>query len=112
MGYRSQVAIAFTDHAVRLLNAITEHEPNLAEMVSTAELSTINESEDERGGKLFWDYVKWFDEYDDVLVMENLLQYLPDEDFHFLRLGEETNDIEERGCYYESDMYVSRTITW
>ncbi len=112
MGYRSTVAIAFTDHAVRLLDAIAGHIPELAELIAEAERQTINDCEDDKGGKLYWDYIKWYDGYNPISALEQFLCCIPDEDFHFLRLGEEPADIEERGGFYESEMYVNRSIEW
>ena len=111
MGYRSEVAIAFTDHAVRLLNAIMEHESAMRTLVGECE-NTINMNEEDKGGKLHWCDIKWYEGYPEIDRMESLLQQIPDEDYHFIRLGEESHDIEERGGFYGSDMYVQRAIAW
>jgi len=112
MGYRSEVAIAFTDGAVRLLNAIIEHEPSLAKLVEDANYSDINENPDDLGGKLHWDYIKWYEDYEEIMVMETILTQIPDDDYHLIRLGEETSDIDERGHFFSSDMHVQRAIAW
>ena len=110
MGYRSEVAIALTDDAVRLLEAVMEHEPKLKEMVEEAQ-STINEFEDDKGGRLYWEHTRWCDSYEEIVAMEAILCTVPDEDYHFIRLGDDINDIEDRG-YFDSDMYVQRSISW
>ncbi len=111
MGYRSEVAIALTDPAVRLLNAIMEHEPEIRSLIGDSQ-QTINTSEEDRGGKLYWDYIKWYEDFQEISMIHRLLEFIPDEDFHFIRIGEDSTDIEERGCFYDSDMSVQRSISW
>ena len=110
MGYRSEVAIALRDDAVRLLAAVMEHESDLKGMIESAQ-STINESEDDKGGRLYWDYIKWFDDYKGVAALDLILCTIPDEDFHFIRIGEENSDVEEHG-HFCSDMHIQRSIVW
>ena len=41
-----------------------------------------------------------------------MLQNIDEEEWLLTRVGEETNDIEQTGAYWDSDVYVSRKIEW
>ena len=43
-------------------------------------------------------------------LMEMLDAYGLDDFYGFIRIGEETDDIEQRGVPYEYDMYINRSI--
>ena len=110
MGYRSEVAIQFSDDAVRLLYAVAEHRGELKELLEEAE-TTIDLEADDISGKLHWDYIKWYDGFPCVDAVETIMMTIPDEDFHFIRIGEEADDITQRG-YGDGEMYVQRSIVW
>ena len=119
MGYRSDVAyvIGFPDS--RRLNEFIavvmavggEHKVNaLKECDIDRENNRIN---------FFQDSVKWYDSYEDVQGHEGLLEFAveqnPDENgWVFIRIGEETGDIEERQDGNIDNLWdclrVSRTI--
>ena len=117
MGYRSEVAIGLTDNASRLLEAIAKHDQDLRELCEGSE-GTIVFNDDcpdpatDRGGVLYWDYVKWDDFYPDVGAIEEFLAILQDEQYRFVRLGENTDDSEERGYYHDCEIYINRSISW
>ena len=110
MGYRSEVAIQLSDDAARLLYAVAEHRGELKELLEEAE-TTIDLQSDDIGGKLYWDHVKWYDGFPCVDAVETMMMTIPDEDFHFIKIGEDTEDITQHGCLY-GDMYVQRCIVW
>ena len=112
MGYRSEVALALTDDAVRLLEAIAEENQEVKQLIDDAGANTISENEEDKGGILHWDYIKWYDSYQEIFIIEKLLQTIPDEDFMFIRLGEESDDNVQEGAYYESGLYIQRAISW
>ena len=124
MGYRSQVCIGMTDDAARLFRTMLEHIPDYHEIHSL-----IKDSETARHAhpwgtrhktpnvdcdtKMYWDYVKWYEGYECVDFIETFLtDCIPEEDFRFVRVGEETDDVEERGEYYDSDIHIHRSISW
>ena len=56
--------------------------------------------------------MKWYDSYTEVQQMETFLyNLLEDDTYLFLRIGEETDDMETQGHYWESDMYIQRSIS-
>lgn len=85
MGYRSQVAIV-TKNTVEWPEDV---EKVLDEM---GMVDTISDT------KYFYSsYLKWYEEYADVQLVIKWLETLDDEDYAFLRIGEDSADIEEHG---------------
>ena len=42
---------------------------------------------------------KWYDEFDEIAFVGEFMDNLPHEDFLFIRIGEDYDDIETRGSY-------------
>ena len=116
MGYRSEVAIALTSEAANKLFVLQEFCPELKELINDAdETSHFDKQSIDRGfdTKLYWNHIKWYDTYTEIQQMETFLYQIleDDEAFLFLRIGEETDDMESRGHFWESDMYIQRSIS-
>ena len=124
MGYRSEVCIGMTDDASRLFRTILEHLPenhearSLVKDAKTARHSHPWEDQHKTPNvdcedKLYWDYIKWYEGYECVDFIETFLaDCVPEEDYRFVRIGEETDDVEERGEYWDAEIHVQRTISW
>ena len=113
MGYRSEVAIALTDDATRLLKAIEEHadfDGLLAEAEGTYPKHLDPEADN--GCKLYWDHLKWYDGYGAIDALNNFMDVIPDEDFLFVRSGEDLEDNEEKGDFYDSEIYITKSLQW
>ena len=122
MGYRSEVCIALTDNATRLLKAIIQHLPEQREALSLLEEDVatfiditpadILNSDFDCDSKIYFESVKWYDNHECVSFIQDFLQQLDEEDYLFTRLGEETDDMEQTGGYWDSDVRISRVIQW
>ena len=124
MGYRSEVCIGLTDDAARLFRTILDHLPEhheLRQLVKDAHTSRNHhpwgeehKTEDKDcEDKLYWDGVKWYDGFEDVDFIEAFItDCIPEEDYKFVRIGEETDDVDERGDYWDAEIYVQRSISW
>ena len=105
MGYYSDVALCLTKNGMDQLKiALAEAEKNnpdnfaVIKMLIGGEPSKIDEGS---GSVVFlWDGEKWYDEFDEVAFVGKLMDNLPHEDFLFIRLGEDYDDIETRGSYW------------
>ena len=106
MGYRSEVALALDVYASSTLEALANVSEEVRTLLSDADTATKTED----GHRYLWSWVKWYDMYKEVQLIDELLCILPCESYGFIRLGEETDDIEHRGSPCEFDMYVSRSI--
>ena len=60
--------------------------------------------------KFKWEYQKWYVSFPDVFAMTRFMNNIDDENYRFLRIGEEPQDIEEEGYLDCEGMYISRYI--
>lgn len=66
---------------------------------------------------LIWEWVKWYNDFEDVAkveeIMNELYDYHEDEDgygYKFLRLGEEDTDIDDATNNYAVELWMRREI--
>ena len=119
MGYYSDVALCLTKNGMdQLKTALAEAERNnpdsfaAIKMLIGGEPSKIDEGS---GSAVFlWEGEKWYAEFDEVAFVAKLTDSLPDQDFRFIRIGEDYDDIETRGsfCGKPFGMYVERKIAF
>ena len=117
MGYYSDVALCLTKNGMDQLKiALAEAERNnpdsfaAIKMLIGGEPSKIDEGS---GSAVFlWEGEKWYAEFDEVAFVAKLTDSLPDQDFRFIRLGEDYDDIETRGSFRGKPFgtYVERKI--
>ncbi|WP_165075992.1 MULTISPECIES: hypothetical protein [unclassified Desulfovibrio] len=123
MGYRSDVGLALTRHGVETLeNRLAS--PELGEGVRKRVREFFDyadkHAKDEESGHeaWYWDYLKWYDDdpahFPEVDFIEKLMSELPYEDFRFIRIGEDYDDTELRGGFWENpfDMELGRYISF
>ncbi|QTO39592.1 hypothetical protein [Desulfovibrio desulfuricans] len=104
MGYYSNVALCLTKNGMdQLKTALAEAEKNnpgnfaAIKMLIGGEPSKIDEGS---GSVVFlWEGEKWYDEFDEIAFVGEFMNNLPHEDFLFIRIGEDYDDIETRGSY-------------
>ena len=122
MGYRSDVCIGLTDAATRLFKTMLDHLPETHEAHQLAK-DAVGSYRDipfdahrkphmDLDCKMYWDHVKWYEGYECVDFMHCFLEHISEEDFRFVRVGDSSDDIEEIGSYYDSDIYIARSISW
>ena len=104
MGYRSDVYLRIAEPLVEVFDAARKLDDNLDKMLSDG-------SEHDSNTDFCWEYTKWYD-YPEVKAVENLLDMLQDNDYGFIKLGEEEGDTEKRGCPSDYNMYINTTIDW
>lgn len=117
MGYYSDVALCLTKNCMGQLKAALAEAERInpvdfaaIKMLIGGEPSKIDES---TGAVVFlWKGEKWYDEFAEVAFVEAFMDSLPDEDFLFIRLGEDYDDIETRGSFRGKPFgaYVERKI--
>ncbi len=116
MGYRSDVAIAIhKDLQGEFLTFLNTTEL-MAEIFGDMSDFELNKDYQGDGHWLFTvDSVKWYSSYIDVEMFEKFFNAMDEDDDHrekyrFIRIGEESEDIERRGDWIGSEIYVSREI--
>ena len=112
MGYRSTVVLAVSKEV------LPQFLTTLARSSETKDLCFAHadkkiDNYDDRGGFLFmWDHIKWYDSYEEMQAITDFMDWCDeenDEDYRFVRTGEDMEDNESRG-YGFNDIYISRSI--
>jgi len=116
MGYRSDVAIAIhKDLQGEFLTFL-----NTTELMAHifGDMSDFHLDKDYQGDGhwLFTvDSVKWYSSYIDVEMFEKFFNAMDEKEetqngYRFVRIGEQNDDVVERGDWYGSDIHVKREI--
>ena len=111
MGYRSDVTITlYKQDFETLVRQASENTNGALDLIKHASLYK-NEASDII--TLFWNSVKWYDGYNDVDFIMSFIRS-GDVKYHYLRVGEESGDIEEENndhdrCLCEST-YIEQYI--
>jgi len=135
MGYRSEVVLVVGKEVMPQF-MVTMAKSAEARAMCFDEAQRMNDY-DGKGNMLFaWDGIKWYDSYEGIRAIADFMDWClgekvpvsdeqraadksstpathidADECFRFIRIGEETDDIEEMGCGFW-DVGVSRSIVY
>ena len=115
MGYRSEVVLAVNKEIMPefLAHLATNDE---AKSLVFSEHCELNQDYEGEGHLLVsWRNIKWYEGYPDVDVIEKFTCEMDadtdkGEMFRFVRVGEDYDDIEQRG--YGFDIFVNRSIDY
>ena len=134
MGYRSEVVLVVGKEVMPQFMVTMAKSPD-ARALCFAEADQRHEDYDGKGNMLFaWSWIKWYDSYEGVAAIGDFLdwcdsEHVPvseeqakadmsptpithvdaDQCYRFVRIGEEVDDIEERGSGFW-DVGVRRSI--
>ena len=108
MGYRSEVVVKFSDNAVKVVKKFYELDKQIKQLIDDSENSTGWEQIQ----ALHWDWIKWYDDDEDIMAFIDMLDQIGDENYGMIRLGEQNDDMECYGNTDKFDMYVERNIQW
>jgi hypothetical protein len=103
MGYRSNVAIAVTKE-IYTEKFLTQKLPRAFNETDETFTTTL-------GYYFIWLNLKWYDDFNDVREVMDFLGSLDGEDYGYIRIGEEYDDIETRGDPYRFDMSPEISIS-
>ena len=119
MGYRSNVGLALTKEGVVYLNNKLNNLDkdsglfcDVADMIAYPKQHCIDKTS---GAEMyFWTYQKWYSQFPEIMFFENLMNELEPESFYFVRIGEELDDNEVRGSFWDNpfDLGIDRSITF
>ena len=103
MGYRSEVALvmkkSLVDDLKEYMEQVTSEERDDIKDI----LCNANNIVSKDDAILYhWMFIKWYPVYLGILCIHKLLEASPAKDYLFLRLGDETDDIETLGSYYDN----------
>jgi len=127
MGYRSEVVLALDAKVVPALMAMFA-QCEATQLLCTKECDELNTDYDGEGNWFMrWDSIKWYESYPEIAMLTNFIEAMECDDlsgfgisalddhddyselFSFVRLGEDNDDIEQKGYAFES-IGVSRSI--
>lgn len=105
MGYYSNVALCLTKNGMdQLKTALAEAEKNNPDNFAAIKILIGDEpsrTDESTGAVVFlWEGERWYNEFDEIAFVEEFMDNLPREDFLFIHLGEDYDDIETRGSYW------------
>ena len=131
MGYRSQVVLAVAPEAASAFMALCAKDPKVLEFCHEADTFTSGYAR-EGDYFMFWDHIKWYEGYPEVEAIQAFVLALEDDDlsdygeseppkrpdgsddqwgeyFRFVRLGEDTDDLTEKGWAFDG-IGVTRSL--
>ncbi len=108
MGYRSEVYLRIAEPLIEVVDAARKLDDTLDKMLSEGSEVGLEGNKTD----FYWEYTKWYDSYPEVRAVESLLDMLQDDDYGFIRLGEEEGDIERKGDPCEYNMYTNTAVEW
>ena len=123
MGYRSEVVLVVGKEVMPQF-MVTMAKCREARALCWEDAERVMDYSEE-GAVLFrWDWLKWYDSYEEVRAIEDFMDWCDSEDidvdgttyqalefFRFVRIGEEVEDVETRGHGFY-DVCVQRSIEY
>jgi len=97
MGYRSDIYLKTTKAGYLKMRDLIRRKSQAAyEFFTTPDKMTIEKSGDREYINMKWEYLKWYDGYEDVDAVSAVIDEVKEEEpLHFIRIGEDMTDIEE-----------------
>lgn len=118
MGYRSDVGLALTKEAVITLHhKLSKMDKNSVAYQNVIDMLTYPEkhhTDTDSGAEVYlWSSQKWYHGYPEIDFFEQLMDSLDPEQYFFCYIGENLDDAEERGEFWDNpfDLGILRTIT-
>ena len=124
MGYRSEVVLVVGKEVMPQFMVTMAKCPEARAMCWDG-AERVMDYDDEEGSILFrWDYIKWYDSYEEIQAIEDFMDWCDGEDidvdgdthaamdfFRFIRIGDEMDDTEVRGHGFWN-VGVARSVTY
>lgn len=115
MGYYSEVGLVLTKKGFEQLEAALTavEDKELRNEIEDLLSSADSQHTAPNGDHLWtWEWMKWYPEFREIGWLETCLKAMPDEDFYFLRIGEEHDDVFISGDCWDNTfkMGLSRSI--
>lgn len=122
MGYYSEVGLALTENGVKKLQErlgqMDADSSVKAEVLSLLEYADAHHADSESKAEVWhWKCIKWYTceptYFPDIDFIDNFLCQLDEDDYYLVRIGEDYDDTEVRGYFWENpfDLELARGIT-
>lgn len=114
MGYYSEAALVFTAKGAETMRSmIDEQQLGMALRTRNFLEESMHAVDSESHAEFFhWNSVKWYLMFEEITCINSVMEELDDEDFLFIRIGEDFEDLEIQGRYWENpfNLDVVRTV--
>ena len=112
MGYRSNIALAMSkkvkNEFYRKLASEKVNNETRKEVKSLFESATQHLTDPDTGAEVwYWSDLKWYQGYSDVDFIEGVLSELNDDEFYFVRVGEDYEDNDIRGWWSDNPFGIT-----
>jgi hypothetical protein len=126
MGYRSQVVLAISKHLTPFLTLATSQNADAQSLVFKHADTFDRDYQGDKSWLITWDSIKWYESYEHIATIEKFVseaicdeyefevegtKELSSEHIRFVRVGEESGDIEMMGDGFW-DIYPSTQINY
>jgi len=122
MGYRSEVVLAVSKDLMPHFLGVFAKSPDTRAMVFKSH-DYMNEDYDGEGTFIVsWSDIKWYAGYPEVDALNHFIDKCDGDDiegleepwdhFRFIRLGEDNNDMVEKGNLHDGDICFNRSISF
>jgi hypothetical protein len=126
MGYRSQVVLAISKHLTPFLTLAASQNAEAQSLVFKCADTFDRDYGGDKSWLMVWEGIKWYDSYEDIQAIEKFVQeacadeyqfevegeiQASSEHIRFVRVGEETTDIEMMGDGFW-DIYANTIICY
>ena len=115
MGYRSEVVLAVSPEAMPSFMSVIARCPETRRMCLEHTDTTTKDYDGDKNAMLFvWESIKWYDSYPEIQKITSWMDDMDDENdegYKFVRIGEEPDDIDQRGYGY-GHIQVVRSVQY
>ena len=111
MGYRSDVALVLTFDGVQFFHSRLKDDDIYISVQNFLNRADEHYVDTATGAEVwYWEWIKWYAgdicAYTEPTVIEEILGLLDEKDFRFIRLGEEDDDVQNRGMFFDNPFNV------
>ena len=114
MGYRSDVALALTENGIKIFNQMLASSDAVVQYDVSHLMAFAKQHRCDAATKSecwLWHGVKWFAVdpscYRDIHFIESVLNQLDETDYYFVRIGEDMDDNEIRGLWFDNPFAIT-----
>lgn len=114
MGYLSDACLCLKKDAIgNFISSLGNYSPTELRTIDNFFARSKSFTHQESGDKLWhWHDVKWDSDIAEVAFVESFMDALPNTDYLFIRVGDDMEDNEVKGWYFQNpfEMSLHRTI--
>lgn len=107
MGYYSEVALIIDE---KIYESVDGHVIECLDACFIKQDEKKERYPDRKGIVFLAKHTKWYDDFEEVIIVDKFISTLDHKDYAFIRIGEDFDDIEIKGAVAEWGMGITRTV--